>query len=63
MILFIVHPKESDVYVVVWAEDREAAKKDADKTLSRYWGMPDDWDVIPLTPEGALVHLALELKT
>lgn len=62
MKLFIVHPKESDIYVLVWAEDREPAKKAADQLLSRYWGMPDDWDVIPLTPEGARVHLALELN-
>lgn len=70
MILFAVRAKGVDeganlrlktTYCLVWEIDREAAKKAAAPHMSRLRGDSDDWDVIPITEENAIVHLCLPL--
>jgi len=48
-------------YVLVFASDREAAKNQAMPHMNRLRGGPETWDVLPLTEEGAHVHLSITL--
>ena len=56
--LFSVHPKNTNIHVVVWAGNRELAKEAAAKQwLEDGWGGPDNWWAIPITAPGDRVYL------
>ena len=58
-ILFLVTSGNS--HVIVYARDRERAKRDAQRWLGNYNGGPDNYTVTPLTSQGDRVHLDLTL--
>jgi hypothetical protein len=60
--LFTVHPRHTNVHVVVWAMGREHAKSRAESWLQGSYGGKDNWDVIPITAPGDRVHLDITLS-
>lgn len=62
MILFLVHPKDTNIRFITWALDREQAKRHAVVWLGFGWGGPDNWEVTPLSAEGDRVHMNVTLN-
>ena len=51
------------MHVLIWAADREHAKRLATPKLrGGQFGGPDNWDVIPLTNKGDRVYLDIILS-
>lgn len=61
-ILFLVHPKDTNIRVFVFAHGREQAKDVAQGWLGRGWGGPNNWEVTPLTEKGDRVHMSITLS-
>lgn len=61
-ILFMVHPKGTNIRVFVYDPGREGAKDKARNWLGNGWGGPDNWEVTPLTEKGDRVHLNVTLS-
>lgn len=60
--LFTIHPRNTNIHVVVWGVGREQAKEAARRWLGEGWGGSDNWDVIPITKPGDRVHLDITLS-
>ena len=61
-IMFLVHPKNTNIRVITYARDREGAKRGAARWLGNGWGGLDNWEVTPLTEDGDRVHLDVTLS-